>query len=147
LIAVRTILATLGIVAVAATVSLTTPAYTQSAETLAAADRLMAAQDINKMMNDMATNVADRLPGATDAQKQAFIAEMTAPEFLSRFRDETRKAMAKSFSAEELNALADFYSKPIAKAAMAKMGPYTADMMAFVQREIPSMVQRIQQTK
>ncbi|GAB1717294.1 MAG: hypothetical protein NTAFB05_23360 [Nitrobacter sp.] len=143
----RTISATLASVAFVVALDLSTPLRAQSAETLAAADRLIAAQDLPKMMNEIATSVAYQIPNATEAQKRAFVMAMTSPDFMGRLRDETRNGMAKTFTADELNALADFYSKPIAKSAMAKMGPYMSRMMAFIQKEIPSMVQRVEQAK
>ena len=45
-----------------------------------------------------------------------------------------------------LNALSDFYSKPVAASAMKKMGATTADLMTFIQAEIPAMVTRIMKT-
>ncbi len=119
------------------------PAVAQTAEALAAADRLIAVQKPAEMMKDMAANVAARLPGASDQQKQAFISEMTDPGFMARYQDQMRIVMAKHLTAEEMDALAEFYSKPVAQSAMKKMGATTAEMMTFLQGEIPAMVGRI----
>ena len=94
-------------------------AMAQSPELLAAADRMMAAQDINAMMKDITSNMAKSLP---ENVREPFVAEMTDEAFLGRYKAEMRTVMAKTFSIEELNALADFYAKPIAKSAMTKMG-------------------------
>jgi hypothetical protein len=122
------------------------PAMAQTADTLAAADRLIAVQKPTEVMKDMATNVAARIPGATDQQKQAFVAEMTNPGFMARYQDQMRTVMAKHLTVEEMNALAEFYSKPVAQSAMKKMGATTAEMMTFLQSEIPAMVGRIMKT-
>jgi hypothetical protein len=118
-------------------------AVAQTQETLAAADRLIAVQKPAEMMKDMAGNVAARLPGASEAQKQAFVAEMTNPGFMARYQDQMRIVMAKHLTVEEMDALTEFYSKPVAQSAMKKMGATTAEMMTFLQGEIPAMVSRI----
>jgi hypothetical protein len=119
------------------------PAFAQTAEALAAADRLIAVQKPVEMMKDMATNVATRIPAASDQQRQAFIAEMTNTGFMTRYTEQMRFIMAKHLTVEEMNALAEFYSKPVAQSAMKKMGATTAEMMTFLQSEIPAMVARI----
>ena len=128
--------------------SLSLPGYAaaQTAQALAAADRLIAVQNLDEMMKDMAGNVAIKLAGASDAQKQAFVAEMTNPTFLARYKSQVRVAFARHLSIEELNALSDFYSKPVAASAMKKMGATTAELMTFIQAEIPAMVTRIMKT-
>jgi hypothetical protein len=45
-------------------------------------------------------------------------------------------AMVKNFTADELNALADFYGSPIGKSAMAKFPSYMGDVMPGVLDEI-----------
>ena len=42
----------------------------------------------------------------------------------------TRSAMLKTFTADELAALADFYGSPVGRSAMSKMGDYMAALMA-----------------
>ena len=119
-------------------------AHAQSPETLAAADRLIAAQDFNSMMKDMAGKIAVQLP---PAQQQAYIDALTDPGFLGRLKGAARESMAKHLTVEELNALADFYSQPVAKSAMAKMGDYMADLMPFIQKEMMDIAQKMQQSK
>ena len=137
----------IGVAAIAISLCLPGHAVAQTAQGLAAADHLIAVQNLDALMKDMATNVAATLPGATDVQKQAFIAEMTAPGFLERYKARVRVAFATHLTVEELNALSDFYSKPIAESAMKKMGATTAELMQFIQTEIPAMVARIEKVK
>jgi hypothetical protein len=118
-------------------------AIAQTQEALAAADRLIAVQKPAELMQDMATSVAAKLPGATEQQRQAFIAEMTNPGFMARYQEQMRLVMAKHLTVEEMDALAEFYSKPVARSAMKKMGASTAELMSFLQGEIPAMVARI----
>jgi uncharacterized protein len=136
----------IGAVAIALSLSLPGHAVAQTPEALAAADRLITVQNLDEMMMDMAGKVAVTLPGATAAQQQAFIAEMTNPAFIARYKSQVRVAFARHLTVEELNALADFYSKPIAVSAMKKMGSTTAELMTFIQAEIPAMVGRIMKT-
>ena len=118
-------------------------AAAQSTETLAAADRLIAVQDLDATMTDMAKKLAVTIPGASEAQQRAFITEMTAPAFLQRYKAYVRVAFAKNLAVDELNALSDFYSKPIAKSAMQKMGTTMAEIMPFIQAEIPAIIARV----
>ena len=118
-------------------------AVAQTQESLAAADRLIAVQKPTELMKDMAANIATKLNGATEQQKQAFVAEMTNPGFMARYQDQMRIVLAKHLTVEEMDALAEFYSKPVAQSAMKKMGATTAEMMTFLQNEVPAMVARI----
>src|SRR5258708_22824840 len=93
-------------------------AMAQTPELLAAADRLIAVQKPSELMKDMAVSVAASLPGATEAQKQAFIKEMTDPDFMARYQAQMRVAFSKHLTVAEMDALSDFYSKPLAMSAM-----------------------------
>jgi uncharacterized protein len=136
----------IGAVALALLVLASGRAIAQTPQALAAADRLIAVQKPGELMKDTAIGVAERLPGATDAQKQAFIKEMTDPDFLARYQAQMRIAFSKHLTVEEMDALSDFYSKPIAISAMKKMGATSAELMTFIQSEIPAMVARIMKT-
>jgi len=115
-------------------------AHAQSPEQLAAADRMMAAQDVEAMMKDMTSNMSKQMP---ENVRAAFVAEMTDKAFMGRYKERMRTVMAQTFTVDEMNALADFYSKPIAKTAMAKMGGMMAQIMPFLQGEMPAMMKRI----
>ena len=110
----------IGAAAIAISLCLPGHAVAQTAEGLAAADHLIAVQNLEAMMMDVASHIAPTLPDATDVQKQAFITEMTAPAFLERYKAQIRVVYAKYLTVEELNALSDFYSKPIAASALKK---------------------------
>jgi hypothetical protein len=136
----------IGAVALALLLLASGRAIAQTPETLAAADRLIAVQKPAEVMKDTAASIAERLPGATEAQKQAFVKEMTDPDFIARYQAQMRVALSKHLTVEEMDALSDFYSKPIAISAMKKMGATTAELMGFIQSELPAMVNRIMKT-
>jgi hypothetical protein len=133
----------IGAMALALLVLASGHAVAQTPEALAAADRLIAVQKPVEMIKDTAAGIAARLPGATEKQKQEFIKEMTDPDFLARYQAEMRIALSKHLTVEEMDALSDFYSKPIAISAMKKMGAATVELMTFIQNEMPAMVARI----
>jgi hypothetical protein len=56
-------------------------------------------------------------------------------------------AMVKTFTAEELKALADFYSSPVAKSAMSKFGAYMAEVMPAIQAEMAKAQTKAKQAK
>jgi uncharacterized protein len=118
------------------------PTPAPSKEALEAADKLMAAQDMDAMMKDMTSNMSAQLPPQL---RDSFVNEMNEPAFLGRMKAQMRMAMAKHMTIEELNAMAEFYARPIAKSAMKKIGVYMAEVMPFMQTEMMTMAQRLMQ--
>jgi hypothetical protein len=101
-----------------------------NAERLAAADRLIAVQQPEQMLQDMAKSVASNLP---EPMRDSYISAMTEEAFVEGLSERMRDAMARHFTVAELDALAEFYARPVAKSVMRKMGAYTADVMPWVQ--------------
>jgi Uncharacterized protein conserved in bacteria (DUF2059) len=58
-----------------------------------------------------------------------------------------RRAMLKTFTAQELNALADFYSSPHGASTMKKFGVYMGDVMPSLMQEIQRAVTEFQAQK
>ena len=56
-------------------------------------------------------------------------------------------AMVKTFTADELKALADFYSSPVAQSAMSKFGAYMADVMPAIQAEMAKAQTKAKEAK
>jgi hypothetical protein len=56
-----------------------------------------------------------------------------------------RAAMMKTFTADELTALADFYSSAVGKSAMAKMGDYMSELMPVMMVEVAKAQGSVQQ--
>ena len=54
--------------------------------------------------------------------------------------------MVKHFTADELNAMADFYSSKHGASAMSKFGIYMADVMPILMQEIQRAVRELQST-
>ena len=52
---------------------------------------------------------------------------------LDKFTSIIRDSMVKNFTAEELQALANFYGSPVGRSAMKKFGQYMADAMPHIQ--------------
>jgi uncharacterized protein len=98
-----------------------------------AADRLMEVQSPRQLMQDMAVKMSAQME---PAQREPFMAMMRDAQLLDRIILLTREALARHFTAEELNALADFYSQPIARSAMGKMDSYMADIAPRMIHEI-----------
>ena len=99
----------------------------------AAARRYLEAVPISQLIDSTLKEVAKRLP------------EDKRAEFLSDFRDIFHadaikeiclEAMAKHFTTDELNALADFYSSRTGASIISKFGPYMADIMPPLQAEL-----------
>ncbi|HRN89490.1 DUF2059 domain-containing protein [Hyphomicrobium sp.] len=116
-------------------------ARAQSPEVVAAADRLLEVQAPKEMLADIAGKISVSLP---PSQRQAYVDAMTEPAFVERFKVAARDALAKHFTVEELDALAEFYQRPVARSAMAKMGDYMASLMPFIQAELIGIASKLQ---
>jgi hypothetical protein len=115
-----------------------------SAPKEAAADRLLAANNPKDVMSDMARKIAGQLPAD---KRDRYVDLMTSDDLVSRLRDKSKSAMMKHFTADEMNALADFYEKPIARSAMKKMGTYMADLLPFIQAETMRVVRELNRSR
>jgi hypothetical protein len=69
-------------------------------------------------------------------QREMFVNMMTKYLDFDAITKGMRDAMMKTFTADELSALADFYASPVGKSAMAKMGDYMAAMMPMMTQEM-----------
>ncbi|AHB47512.1 hypothetical protein W911_02370 [Hyphomicrobium nitrativorans NL23] len=116
-------------------------ARAQSPDVAAAADRLLEVQSPKEMLADIAGKISVSLP---PSQRQAYVDAMTEPAFVERFKVAARDALAKNFTVEELDALAEFYQRPVARSAMAKMGDYMASLMPFIQAELIGIASKLQ---
>ena len=105
------------------------------------ADRYLAAAPPQSMMSDMAAKMAETLP---EEQRNQFKALMTKHLDLGRVTAAIKAAMIKTFSADELQALADFYGSDVGKSAMAKMGTYMSEVMPATMNEVQSALVKAQ---
>ena len=97
------------------------------------AERYLEAVPPKEMFDDIAQNMAKSLP---ESQRDEFVKLMTAQLDVTAVSKLMLDSMVKHFTADELKALADFYSSPVGRSAMKKMGPYMADVMPGLQEEI-----------
>lgn len=105
------------------------------------ANRYLAAVPPQSMMSDMAAKMAETLP---EEQRDQFKALMTKHLDLGRVTAAIKAAMIKTFSADELQALADFYGSDVGKSAMAKMGTYMSEVMPATMNEVQSALVKAQ---
>lgn len=97
------------------------------------ADRYLAATPPKDMFDDAADKMARNLP---PEQRQQFKELMTEHLDIEAVTKTMRDAMVKHFTAEELQALADFYGSRVGKSAMKKFGAYMADVTPAILAEV-----------
>lgn len=105
------------------------------------AERYLAAVPPQTMLNDMSTKMAQSLP---EEQRAGFMALMTKHLDIGRITAAIKAAMVKTFSADELKALADFYGSEVGKSAMAKMGVYMSEVMPATLNEVQRALEKAQ---
>jgi hypothetical protein len=105
------------------------------------ADRYLEAVPPQSMMNDMSAKMAQTLP---EEQRDQFKALMTKHLDLGRVTAAIKAAMVKTFTADELKALADFYGSDVGKSAMSKMGTYMSEVMPATMNEVQSALMKAQ---
>jgi hypothetical protein len=122
--------------------ALLAPAWAQSdeAQKLAAAERYLRAVPMSQMLDDSYAQIAKGLPAD---QRARFLADMRAVVRVDRLEQIAKASMAKTFSLEEINALADFYASPHGKSAMAKFGVYMSDIMPALMQEMERSLQEL----
>ena len=104
-------------------------------------ERYLRAVPMEKMMEDSYSEIAKQLPAE---KRAAFVADMRRVVKIDALERVAKAAMLKNFNADELNALADFYSSKFGASAMSKFGVYMADVMPPLTQEIQRAVQELQ---
>ena len=102
-------------------------------ERVAAAKRYLEVAQMSRITDDTVTELAKSLPAEQRGKFLQFMREAVRPEVLERA---ALASMVKVFTAQEINALADFYGSPVGKSAMSKFGLYMADVMPVIQQEM-----------
>lgn len=97
------------------------------------ADRYMQALPPESAAAEEMGNIAQGLP---EKQQQPFTAALRKNVNMAAIKAAAHASLVKVFTADELKALADFYSAPVTKAAMAKMGTYMSEFMPVVEKEV-----------
>lgn len=112
-----------------------------TAEATAAADRYLQAVPMKKLMEDTYSEMAKQMPADMGAQ---FIADMRTIIIVEKLEAIARDAMLKTFTADEMNAMADFFASKNGASAMAKYGAYMAQVMPPVTQEVQRGIQELQ---
>lgn len=97
------------------------------------AERYLTVNSPQDIFRDIAERTKDSLP--TDEQ-QTFIDLLTKYLDLDVLEQAMKASLMSHFTAEELFALANFYSMPGSKSAMNKMGIYMSDVIPVVHDEM-----------
>jgi len=106
----------------------------------AALERYLKAVPVSKMMDGTIVDMAAKLP---PAERELFVAAMRKAIDGPRVEAITREAMLKTFTTEEMNALADFYTSPAGASSMRKFGAYLGHLMPPLLVEIKRAAQQI----
>jgi hypothetical protein len=109
-----------------------------------AADRYLKVVPMEEMLNNTFSALAKKEP---PEQREKFIAQMHSLVRVKKLERISRDAMVKVFTADELNALANFYGSKEGKSAMKKFGDYMALVMPAVRQEVRRAMMEIQAEK
>jgi hypothetical protein len=101
------------------------------------AARYMQAVPPESAATGMIKNIALSLP---EQQQKTFAAAMQKNLNAAAIKSAAEAGLVKVFTADELKAMADFYSSPAGKSAMAKMGSYMAASMPAIEKEVDAAV-------
>ena len=108
---------------------------------IAEANRYLSVMPPKDMMIEMTRKMSLQMPVE---ERQLFIDLMTKHMDLDKLTSIIRDTMVRHFTAEELQALANFYSSPIGRSAMKKFGQMGADYMSQIQ---PLMIDALQKAR
>jgi len=100
---------------------------------LAAAERYLQVASMKDMMRDLIVETAKNLPEKVRGVYVSLMNEHIRVEILERA---ALASMAKHFTVDELNALAEFYGSNEGRSAMKKFGAYMGDVMPVIQQEM-----------
>lgn len=98
-----------------------------------AAERYLRVMPMKKFIDDSTIEMAKQLP---EGKREKFITLMDQSINVPELEKITKRAMIKIFTADELNALADFYGSDVGQSAMKKFGIYMAEVMPSIQKEL-----------
>jgi hypothetical protein len=109
-----------------------------------AMQRYLRAVPMAKVMEDTYAEMAKQVP---PEKRTEFIAAMRKVVRVDKIEEMAKRSMLKTFTTDELNALADFYSSKDGASAMKKLGVYMGDIMPPLMQEIQRAVQELQAGK
>jgi hypothetical protein len=98
----------------------------------AQAERYLEAASPKALAEDMAAQMANNLPVA---ERENFKTLFGKHFNEKKVQEAMQDALVKHFTADELEALADFYSSPLGKSVMKKFGGFMAEVMPAINAE------------
>lgn len=110
----------------------------------AAVDRYLAVVPMSTMLEDTFSELAKQLP---ENQRADFISKMRSLVRADRVERIARDAMLRVFTADELNALADFYGSKHGSSAMKKFGVYMAELLPAVRAEMERAIREMKASR
>ena len=108
------------------------------ADRKAAAAKYQSVMPMTKMLEDSYSELAKQLP---QDKRADFIAKMKQTIRVDTLERIALDSMIKTFTADELNALADFYGSKLGRSAVQKFGIYMGQVMPAIQAEIQRAAQ------
>lgn len=102
-------------------------------ERRSAAIRYMNVVQMAKMLDDSFLEMSKQFP---EEKRASFMASMKSMVNIESLESIALDAMVKTFTVEELNALADFYGSDVGRSTTEKYGKYTAEFMPALQKEL-----------
>ncbi|XVJ70238.1 MAG: hypothetical protein HEQ39_11740 [Rhizobacter sp.] len=110
----------------------------------AAADRYLRVVPMAKMLDDTFAEISKQAP---PDQRARFLSDMKRVVRVEVLEALSRESMVKTFTTDELNALADFYGSQHGSGAMLKLGAYMGLIMPAIQAEVQRGMQELQEQK
>ena len=110
----------------------------------AAAEKYMEVASTDAMMKDVVDGMSMNMPPEKRDEFRSFMLEYVDYSVIDQ---SIKAAMMRHFTAEELEALTDFYSRPVAESAMKKFGLYMANVMPVIEAEMMRAVGQLQKAK
>ncbi|HEB76249.1 MAG TPA: DUF2059 domain-containing protein [Nitrospirae bacterium] len=109
---------------------------------LKAAKRYLSVVPMSMMIEESIRGFAQRVPKERRKEFMAYAKGLMRVETLEKV---TLDSLVKTFTVEELNAMADFYGSPVGRSIMKKFGAYMSDVMPALQQEMIRAVRKMQQ--
>lgn len=105
------------------------------------ADRFLAAAPPAEFLSETTSAIAKKMP---EAQREQFVTLMAKNLDVPALTAAMKASLIKTFTADELKALADFYGSPIGKSSMKKFRLYMADVAPPMQTELKKAFEKTQ---
>jgi hypothetical protein len=93
---------------------------------------------------DISKKLAATMP---PAQQDGFIRMMTQYVDINRVTAAMRQGLVKTFTADEIHAIAGFYASPLGRSAMSKMGTYMAETTPAMLKEVQNALAKVHQER